>query len=439
MFVAFSNAQAKNISTETVKARTLHNACAMRVQKYINAKMKPGRMQKRLKCLWEHVRVLTIEEVSMVAAALYNALDYRACHGRSDTHDVQESTYKRPNHHFGRVPIVLHLGDFLQLRPTGSIGLLTDVNELEEDGSYKYAEPPTVEIQHAIKVFSQIPCVFELKGTKRFEPGDPLITFLGCMREGKPFPPEVWSAWEKTLASDNHGVLDPRHQHENVRLGYGMGIYWETLSRWIKTRARRDAGRLGVPLVFLQAVDEGGTIQGDPDTGRRLLNVPNMHKTGDIHGVLPAHVGMEVRFTAVQEELKKKLGLVQEQRATIVSFEFHPDDERDYEECAPGQLFRPRYLPQGIWMQVHGFKESPIYRELAGLLQQGAEGADDDGEAEARARSLLMFRPNEQEFTWQSTGPHVAPRSGFAPARAPRLTSALSRGLTLRKGVYRRG
>ena len=44
MVVAFSNAQAKNISTETVKARTLHNACAMRVQKYINAKPRPGGM-----------------------------------------------------------------------------------------------------------------------------------------------------------------------------------------------------------------------------------------------------------------------------------------------------------------------------------------------------------------------------------------------------------
>ncbi|CAK0887182.1 unnamed protein product [Prorocentrum cordatum] len=379
MVVAFSNAQAKNISTETVKARTLHNACALRVQKYINAKMRPGSMQKRLQWLWEHVRVLVIEEVSMVAAALYNALDLRACHGRSDTHDVQESTYKRPHHHFGRVPIVLHLGDFLQLKPTGSIGLLTDVNELLDDGSYKYAEPPTVEIQHAIRVFSQIPCVFELKGTKRFEPGDPLIAFLGCMREGKRFPPEVWSAWEKTLASDNHGVLDPRHQHENFRLGYGMGIYWETLARWINTRARRDARRLGVPLVFLQAVDECGTIQGEPDAGRRLLNVPNMHKTGDIHGVLPARVGMEVRFTAVQEELKKKLGLVQEQRATIVSFEFHADDERDYEECAPGQLFRPCFLPQGIWLHVHGFQESPIYKEVAEVLLQGTEGADDDG------------------------------------------------------------
>eukprot|EP00959_Pyramimonas_sp_CCMP1952_P341495 7153685-Pyramimonas_sp.AAC.1 len=74
---------------------------------------------------------------------------------------------------------------------------------------------------------------------------------------------------------------------------------------------------------------------------------------------------MEVRFTAAQEELKMKLGLAQEQRATVAPFEFHADDERDYEECAPGQLFRPRYLPQEICMQVHGFKESPIYKEVA--------------------------------------------------------------------------
>eukprot|EP00959_Pyramimonas_sp_CCMP1952_P042654 891820-Pyramimonas_sp.AAC.1 len=61
----------------------------------------------------------------------------------------------------------------------------------------------------------------------------------------------------------------------------------------MNTRARRDARRLGVPLVFLQAVDECGAIQGDPDAGRRFLNVPNMHATGDIRGALPAHVGME--------------------------------------------------------------------------------------------------------------------------------------------------
>eukprot|EP00959_Pyramimonas_sp_CCMP1952_P108510 2268935-Pyramimonas_sp.AAC.1 len=61
-------------------------------------------MQKRLKWLWERVRVLAVEEFSMAAAALCNALDLRACHGRDNTRDVQESTYQRPHHHFGRAP-----------------------------------------------------------------------------------------------------------------------------------------------------------------------------------------------------------------------------------------------------------------------------------------------------------------------------------------------
>ena len=112
MVVASSNAQAKNISTKDVKARTLHNACAMRVQQYINCKMRLGKKQSQLTRVWNKVRVLVIEEVSMVAAALYNMLDFRSMSARSMTHDVTETTYKKPHHHFGRVPIVIHLGDF---------------------------------------------------------------------------------------------------------------------------------------------------------------------------------------------------------------------------------------------------------------------------------------------------------------------------------------
>ena len=56
-------------------------------------------------------------------------------------------------------------------------------------------------------------------------------------------------------------------------------MYWETLSRWISQRAKRDARELGVPLVFLQAVDECNTI--DREAAQRLLNVPNMHNTGN--------------------------------------------------------------------------------------------------------------------------------------------------------------
>ena len=86
--VAASNAQAKNISTMHVKARTIHNATCMRVQKYVNAKMRPGNKQAALTRTWENARVLVIEEASMVGAAICNMLSYRAAWGRSRTHDV---------------------------------------------------------------------------------------------------------------------------------------------------------------------------------------------------------------------------------------------------------------------------------------------------------------------------------------------------------------
>ena len=188
MVVASSNAQAKNISTQEVKARTIHNAGGVRVQGFKNELLRPGQKQNILTKVWNCVRVLVIEEVSMVPALWYNMLDVRSMHGRSKTHDVYETTYRRPHHHFGRIPIVIHLCDFLQLTPTANISLIEDVNAKNEDGSYKHPEPPSVEVQHAIKVFGSIQHVFELRGTKRFKAGDPLLDFLECMRHGKRFP-----------------------------------------------------------------------------------------------------------------------------------------------------------------------------------------------------------------------------------------------------------
>ena len=88
MVVVSSNAQAKNISTATTKARTIHNASAMRVQQLVNAKMRPGTKHNVFTRLWIRVRVLILEEVSMVAAAVYNMLDVRSMHGSGREHDV---------------------------------------------------------------------------------------------------------------------------------------------------------------------------------------------------------------------------------------------------------------------------------------------------------------------------------------------------------------
>ena len=60
----------------------MHNAAAMRVQHMLNTKMRPGDKLKTLERLWKNVKVLIIEEVSMVSAANYNMLDFRAMYGR---------------------------------------------------------------------------------------------------------------------------------------------------------------------------------------------------------------------------------------------------------------------------------------------------------------------------------------------------------------------
>ena len=143
-------------------------------------------------------------------------------------------------------------------------------------------------MQHACRLFKSIETVFELRGTKRFVPGDPLIDFLRCMRAGKRMPEAVWAAFESTLAADNQGVLDSRHADPHFRHGYGMAMYWETFARWINRRAMIDAQMLGVPLVFCQCFDQCGSMTRD--VAMRFLSVYNIHNTRHMHGALAVHI-----------------------------------------------------------------------------------------------------------------------------------------------------
>ena len=168
----------------------------------------------------------------------------------------------------------------------------------------------------------------------------------------------------------------------------------------------RDARALGVPVVFLQAADECNTI--DRAAAARLLNVPNPHNTGHIHGVFPGHIGMRVRFLA---KYNGTLGLVQEQRGTIVDFLFHEFDAQRYRHTAPGEIFKPRYVPEGLWLQLDGFERSPIAADLLPYLQGDpeAEAAEDAGpgpslplwrqrQREQRARGLFLLRAMDVEL-----------------------------------------
>ena len=131
-----------------MKARALYNAGAIRVQRMVNSKMRAGDKKKTLTTLHRGVYVLVNEECSMTPAANCNMLDFRMMYGRAETHDVSEATYSDKHCAFGRCPIVIHLGDFLQLSPTNQLGLLTDANARREDACLHHRDtrraiPPT--------------------------------------------------------------------------------------------------------------------------------------------------------------------------------------------------------------------------------------------------------------------------------------------------------
>ena len=116
LIVCASWAQAENISTAKHKAVSCHNAAMLCVQSLRNKHMAPGEKKSALERKWGNKRCLIIEEVGTISPALLNMLLYRSFHGRAERWDVSEPMYDKLEGAFGRMPLVILLGDFLQLR-----------------------------------------------------------------------------------------------------------------------------------------------------------------------------------------------------------------------------------------------------------------------------------------------------------------------------------
>jgi hypothetical protein len=234
----------------------------------------------------------------MISPGLYNLLLYRSFHGRADQWQVKEVDYDKLRGAFGRMSINLHLGDFLQLRPTASQSLLDDMRRREAQGGKDV--PP--EFQMAAKLFKETPLCFELQGTNRFKDGPQglsmLIQFLRS--PGAAIPDEVRAAWRRIVAMSEG--LDPRFQEQRFQCGHMIGIYLETVGRWAMMRARRDASALRAPLFLLQAADK--TSPHMPTAmAAKLMNHYNPHGTGHMHGLLAVYLGTRVRFLVAADKV----------------------------------------------------------------------------------------------------------------------------------------
>ena len=130
----------------------------------------------------------------MMPPQLYNMVAYRAYLGRFERWEVQESDYDKLRGAFGRMPIVIHLGDFLQLKPTGCSGvsLISDFDDLAARGVQLAPE-----FQAVMKQFCSTPLCFQLQRSNRAT--DPILAaMLDFIRNPSADVPEgMQEAWER--------------------------------------------------------------------------------------------------------------------------------------------------------------------------------------------------------------------------------------------------
>ena len=355
--VAAKTSQAKNTSTAAVTATTLHSAACTRVQKLANPKTSAGAKESKLIRNWESCRARIMEEISTISALLFNMLDHRSMLGHRRSHHLSPDEYHKTGNAFGRIPIALHLGDFLELHPTGQLSVVTNLEEKDDDGNYVYNDAP-LEVAHAQKVFGRAHDVFELRGTMRFVPGDPLVELLQRMRAGLPFPEEVWTTvWTafqaRCVSADQDGASDERLLQENFRSGYGTSIHWNMLTRMMNRRTILDDGRSQVPLDECMTMDTDGC-----QTSQHWLHawgIPLSRGHGD------SFFGEGGR----QEAWRRTQWL----RFWISSFMNRT--ERSTSGLAQESLsVLGNYLPSGLYLSIRGYHGSENWKDYTHIVEK---------------------------------------------------------------------
>jgi len=327
------------------------------------------------------------------------------------------------------MPLVIHLGDFLQLRPTAGFSLLEDMDAIARD---RETEVPA-EFQAAAKLFLRTRLCYELSGTNRFRSdagGRELKELIGFMRapttETTPEYERARSLWDSIRVDSSRDQVDARLRESRFQEGHMLGIYWETVAPWGLHRARHDARARQTPLFLLQAADHANPPLPKA-VAAKLMNHYNPLETGGIHGMFAVHLGMLVRLT---ESICKEKGLVKDASGVVVRIEFDPRDDDIVKEAflrrgddASATVY-PRYMPLGIWLRMDKYDEAPFAEKLVSETSLNTEAA----------KSLLFLSPTTtlMPFSWRE---YKVTRSGFPLAHGMVRTSTACQGKTFEQGV----
>ena len=331
VLTAFSNKAAR-----LIKGKTSHTLAKIRGgQSLVIARLRvrDDAERRALAAVWAPSGALVKDEFTMQPGPLEHAIAVRAIYGRERYHNLSCADYARPETNYASLPYVITAGDPLQFPPVPATASLL-------------AAPDGLTKEHRIaqSMFEDQDYVCELKTTMRFR-GDPILMSIlskmrtpGEDRSNLKLSEDEWRMLQTTDIA--HGA-----SLEGTDLWYQSAYAWSyvCMAQW--DRSLRSAKVHSETLFMFAARDYIMNVDGRDLTAVRdkLLQTPNMNKTGRLPAVLLVHRKMEVRITLSDERLAVKAPV--DTTGLVKNIELHPIDRARWLQQTSEAIFILHHAP----------------------------------------------------------------------------------------------
>ena len=374
------------------------------------------------------VMAVLLDELSMNPPDVYHAAGFRFALLRQERMMLDMSRYLQE--WFGRVPIGVQLGDFLQLRPTAQRSLCEwhDAQRATDTAAAASSsdEEPVADEEAAQRTSNaaelgrnlfknSLQRVVHFTGSGRFSDcpsGQQLVQILMCMREGKRLPDDLWAALQARAYSKEQ--LRAQESRQRLLDAHWGGLAWEQVARLQHVRIGLEAKALNKIVYLVQAIDRAtGSNELTREQCISALQIVNMTKTHYLMG--PLYEGMAARISCILDAplLNRELPVI------VRSIKLHPNEPAIEDGCGCVVL---RYQPVAVLVEI----DDPNYKNI-----------QLPGEMAPRGHVLLRSVACDKAWSLQ-----VAPKQHVPVIRkqlplAPRcvLTHYGLQGITARAGL----
>ena len=297
-----------------------------------------------LAAIWVPAGALVKDEFTMQPATLEHAIAVRATYGRARYHGLRCENYAQGQTNYASLPYVVTAGDPLQFPPVPPTASLLAVGATEHGQSKEH--------RIAQAMFEDQDYVCELKATMRFR-GDPILTSIlakmrtpGDDRDHLKLTEEEWNTLQSTDLG--HGAT-----LEGTDSWYQSAFAWSYVCMAQYDRSVRSAKMQQETLFMYSARDHIMNVESRDIVAVRdkLLQTPNMNRTGRLPAVLLVHLGMLVRITVSDERLAARAPV--DTTATIINIELHPIDRARWLQHAGDALFVLHFAPSVLVRLSH--------------------------------------------------------------------------------------